>query len=309
MTGYRDKVNRLFLSQLNEWELASVNYRLLSRVKTKEIDFIEFKVLVQFNPERIRSSAAKVDSESIQARPCFLCAKNRPQQQRGEIFPGNLTILVNPFPIFTRHLTIPSELHIIQRIRNNFKNMLDLAEAVPEFVFFYNGPECGASAPDHLHYQAGNRGFLPIETDFEKGTLTKLISEKNLIRTWHWTGYHRGIVTFQGTGKKELTEAFDRFYEKLSKIQPEKPEPMLNILVNHDPDGWIIHLIPRKIHRPYQFFEEGEKQILLSPASVDLGGVIIVPREEDFEKITVADIKDIFAQVCLDEKEILSLCD
>jgi hypothetical protein len=308
MKDYTSKVNSFFSSQLKDWELAGVNYKLLSKVKTKTIDFKGFKILVQFNPERIRSSAAKVDSKSIEARPCFLCEKNRPVQQKGLHFPGDMTILVNPFPIFNRHLTIPSEDHTDQRIKNNFEKMLDLSEALPEFVIFYNGPECGASAPDHLHFQAGTRGFLPIEADFSNRRFVSLISQSEGIGTWHWNNYLRGIITFHGTSKNKLISAFGSFYEKFSKIQPDKPEPMLNILSYALEESWTIHLIPRKLHRPEQFFAEGEKQILLSPASVDLAGVIIVPREEDFIKITAADIEDIFTQVCLNENEILSLC-
>jgi ATP adenylyltransferase/5',5'''-P-1,P-4-tetraphosphate phosphorylase II len=305
MTGYSESVNELFSSQLRDWELARVNYSLLSKVKTRELDFGGFRILVQFNPERIRSSVAKVDTKSIEARPCFLCGKNRPFQQQGVSFEKDMTILVNPFPVFAKHLTIPSELHIDQRIGNNFGIMLNLAEAIPDYIIFYNGPQCGASAPDHLHFQAGNKGFLPVENNFADRKFVRLVSKKPVIELWHWTGYLRGIMTFRGTDKMKLIQAFNRFYEKFSAFQPDKPEPMLNVLAYYYPDGWVIHIIPRTLHRPVQFFAEGEKQILLSPASVDLGGVIITPREEDFDKISVSDIKDIFSQVCLDENELL----
>ena len=305
MIRYSDRVNELFSAQLRDWELARVNYGLLSKVKTRELDFGGFRILVQFNPERIRSSVAKVDAKSIEARPCFLCGKNRPLQQQGVIFEKNMTVLVNPFPIFTKHLTIPSELHIDQRIGNNFGNMLNLAEAIPDFLIFYNGPQCGASAPDHFHFQAGNKGFLPIETDFADRKFVRLISKKTGIEVWHWTGYLRGIMTLRGTIKEKLIQAFNHFFEKFSAFQPDKPEPMLNILAYHYPDGWVIHIIPRTLHRPIQFFAKGEKQILLSPAAVDFGGVIITPREEDFNKISASDIKDIFSQVCFEENELL----
>jgi hypothetical protein len=305
MTGYSDSVNELFSAQLRDWELARVNYGLLTKVKTRNLDFGGFRILVQFNPERMRSSAAKVDARSIEARPCFLCGKNRPAVQRGVSFEKNMTVLVNPFPIFLRHLTIPSELHIDQRIGNNFENMLNLSEAIPGYVVFYNGPQCGASAPDHFHFQAGNKGFLPIETDFKERKLNRLLSVKNKVEVWHWIGYLRGIITLRSADKEMLVKAFDLFFKRFSAFQPDKPEPMLNILAYYCPDGWVIHIIPRIVHRPNQFFAGGEKQILLSPASVDLGGVIITPREEDFIKLNESDIKDIFSQVCLDENEIL----
>jgi hypothetical protein len=252
----------------------------------------------------LRSSVAKVDAKSIEARPCFLCSKNRPAIQVGVAFEKELTMLVNPFPIFTKHLTIPSEQHVDQRILPNFPAMLSLAEAMPDFVTFYNGPNCGASAPDHFHFQAGNKGFLPIETDFSKRKYPRLLSEKAGVEHWNWIGYLRGIMTLKSINKEELILAFNRFYNKFSDFQPDQPEPMLNILAYFYNDGWVIHIIPRKLHRPVQFFADGEKQILLSPGSVDLGGVIITPREEDFNKINASDISDIFNQVCFDEREI-----
>jgi hypothetical protein len=300
---YSDKVNNLFSSQLPEWELARVNYSLLSKVRTKELDFGRFRIVVQFNPERMRSSAAKVDPKSIEARPCFLCSKNRPAEQRGVSIENDLTVLVNPFPIFRKHLTIPSEMHIGQRIKNSFEDMLNLAKGIPDFVIFYNGPQCGASAPDHLHFQAGNVGFLPIERDFLLGKFTRLISKKPGIDVLHWRNYLRGIITFKGSDKVKLIDAFITFYNKFSEIQPDLPEPMLNILAYFFTDGWVVHLIPRKLHRPSQFFARGNDQILLSPASVDIGGVIITPREEDFNKISKSDVEDIFNQVCFDDKE------
>jgi hypothetical protein len=302
--AYSEKIDVLFTDQFKEWELAKVNYELLAKVKTKKIDFDGYAISVQFNPERIRSSAAKVDAKSIEARPCFLCAKNRPAVQRGVDFEDGLTILINPFPIFNRHLTIPSQAHVDQRISPNFNSMLNLAKALPDYIIFYNGPQCGASAPDHFHFQAGNKGFLPVENDFEAGKKIRLLSTLSGTEIWHWNGYGRGMVTLTGNDQERLGKVFSSFYEKFAGLQPDKPEPMLNILAGYYHNEWRIHLIPRKIHRPRQFFHEGANQILLSPASVDLGGIIITPREEDFYKISKNDIADIFGQVCLADEEM-----
>jgi hypothetical protein len=307
MNEYSQSVNELFNAQLRDWDLAKLNYGLLSKVITREIDFGKFKILVQFNPERMRSSVAKVDAKSIEERPCFLCGKNRPSEQIGVSFEKNLTILINPFPIFTKHLTIPSELHTDQLIITHFTEMLNLAKAIPDFVIFYNGPQCGASAPDHFHFQAGNRVFLPIETDFLDGNCTKFLSENSGVEIWSWSDYMRGIVTLKGSDREKLFRVFAHFFSNFSTIQPDRPEPMLNILAYFENHDWIVHLIPRKLHRPTQFFKEGSEQILFSPASVDLGGVIITPREEDFIKISASDITDIFNQVCLSESEIALL--
>ena len=304
---FSSAVNELFSVQLREWELAGTNYSLLTKVRTRKLNPGGFEVLIQYNPERIRSSAARVDSKSIEARPCFLCTKNRPEQQQGLSIENDLTVLVNPFPIFNKHLTIPSEFHIDQRIVNNLDSMLSLAKALPEFVIFYNGPQCGASAPDHFHFQAGNRRFLPLEHDYLTKKFASAFCGQKGLEIWHWSGYLRGMVTFEGDQSQKIVEVFDKFYSKFSAVQPDKPEPMLNIIAYYQTGRWIIHIIPRKQHRPSQFFAEGEKQILLSPASVDLGGVIITPREEDFNKITENDIRNIFAQVCMSDQEVLKL--
>ena len=301
---YTDKINGLFTSQLCDWSLAKLNYSQLEKVRIRKFSFGTFEVLVQYNPERIRSSSAKVDARSIGERPCFLCARNRPPEQRGIDLDNNLTILVNPFPIFKRHLTIPSGLHTDQRIGKNFDTMLSLAEAMPLFTVFYNGPQCGASAPDHLHFQAGNIGFMPVENDFLSGKHPKLISSEQGMEIWKWEGYLRGLITLKGSDRKKLVHFYDILHDRLSVMQPGRPEPMLNILAGFSHDEWTIHIIPRKQHRPLQFFAEGDAQILISPAAVDLGGVIITPREEDFIRITKDDIEDIFRQVCFNESEL-----
>jgi len=301
---YTEKINELFSSQLHDWELARTNYRQLEKVRTRKLDFGTFEVSVQFNPERMRSSAAKVDARSIGERPCFLCAKNRPQEQRGLSFDNRLTILVNPFPIFRRHLTVPSDDHIDQRIGNNLGIMLSLAKAMPSYTVFYNGPQCGASAPDHFHFQAGNKGFMPLENDFQNGRHTTLLFSEPGLEACKWKDYLRGIVTLKGSDREKLIRVFDRLFTGFSEIQPDRPEPMLNILVGYVSEYWIVHIIPRKQHRPAQFFMQGNDQLLISPAAVDLGGVIITPREEDFNRINKNDIEDIFRQVCFEESEL-----
>lgn len=298
---FSEKVKSLLNTQLSDWDLARVNYGQLKKVRTRTITYEGFEVLVQFNPERMRSSAARVDAKSIEARECFLCAGNRPTQQTGLAVSDSLTVLVNPFPIFQQHLTIPSGLHTDQRILPNFPLMLELAIALPDFVIFYNGPQCGASAPDHFHFQAGNRGFLPIETDYTGGKFTRLLSRHEGAKLFNWEGYLRGIITLEGSDPDKLIDIFNRFYMKMVKIQPDLMEPMLNILSYYNNNSWVIHIIPRKLHRPVQFFKNGPEQILLSPASVDLAGVIILPREEDFNKISSIDISDIFRQVCFQD--------
>lgn len=305
--NYSERTEKLFNSQVEKWELANTNYKQLENVKTRSIVFDGFRLLIQFNPGRITSSAAKVDTKSIEARPCFLCERNRPAQQKGLTFTPGMTILVNPFPIFRKHLTIVADSHTNQRIEGNFNTMLKLAKALPDYQIFYNGPQCGASAPDHFHFQAGNKGFLPIEEDFTDRKLCRLNSSRDGIELWQWTGYQRGVVTLKGSNKNKLVSAFEKFCIRFAATQSDRPEPMLNILASFSSDEWTIHIFPRKLHRPTQFFADDSSKILLSPASVDMGGVIITPREEDFLKIRKKDLLDICNQISLNNNELLPL--
>jgi len=301
---FSEKARGLISDQIRDWDLARKNYEGLKKVKSKRFDFGIYSIDIQFNPERIISSAAKVDVRSIEARPCFLCQKNRPPQQRGLSFNEEYVVLVNPFPIFPEHLTIPALQHTDQRISGNFGSMLDLAAELKQFVIFYNGPKCGASAPDHLHFQAGNKGFLPIEIDFLNKSCCAEIRRIGTVSIFHWPDYQRGVITLSSPDKEALIACFDNLYGQLQNLQPEEVEPMMNMLAMVENGTWIIHIFPRTLHRPVQYFETGDRQILLSPASVDMGGVLITPREDDFEKIAEADVKDIFRQVCLDTESV-----
>ena len=302
---FSKQAKELIQSQIGEWDLAAKNYGSLKKIKVKTFDFGDYRIDIQFNPERIISSAAKVDTKSIEARPCFLCQKNLPSQQRWLFFEDEYLILVNPFPIFPEHLTIPFISHTDQRIFGNFGKMLDLAAKLDDFVIFYNGSKCGASAPDHLHFQAGNKGFLSIEVDFLTGNCCHKVRQISSVTISHWPFYQRGIITLNGNNKVELNDCFNKICCKLQVLQPNEIEPMLNILATFKNGEWTIHIIPRSLHRPTQYFESGDKQILLSPASVDMGGVLITPREEDFNKISVADVKAIFRQVCFEPQAVL----
>ena len=270
----KEKVNQLFNEQLIEWELAKSNYKALEQVKVKTLYVDGHQYKVQFNPARITSSAAKVDPKSIQERKCFLCGENRPAVQKGIPFKENYIVLINPFPIFPQHLTIPVLEHTPQLIAPRFGDMLDLAQQLDDYVIFYNGPKCGASAPDHFHFQAGNKAFLPIEND----------------KDWH------NAIRIESENKQEMLDRFQQIYDSLP-IQPDDIEPMLNILTWYENKQWITYLFPRKKHRPACYSAEGDANLLISPASVDLGGVFITPLEKDFEKITAEDIAKILNEI------------
>lgn len=293
----RETIKYLFDTQLRDWKMAAKNYTALEEIREKTFAISGNTIRVQFNPARIVSSAAKVDTKSIQERACFLCAANRPTEQVGMSFLAKYTMLINPFPIFPRHLTIPSVLHTPQRIRGRMLDMLELAVALEDYVIFYNGPRCGASAPDHIHFQAGNKGFLPFETEWRQNC--SLLSDTKQGLIWKISDNLRSGWVIEGNDKLNVCSLFNTVYTLLA-VLPTDDEPMMNLLTWFDDGKWIVVVLPRKKHRPDCFFAEGEKQLTISPASVDLGGVFITPLEKDFDKITADDILIILHEVCLD---------
>lgn len=295
--------------QNQSWPLAATNYEGLKSVKEKQFQFEGFQVKVQFNPERMRSSAAKVDKQSIAERKCFLCNENHPVEQQAIAFGDQYVILVNPFPIFRTHFTISSNAHIDQQFLPNVKSMFEIAAAMEGFTVFYNGPECGASAPDHLHFQAGESSFMPVTEEYEqmKRPSGRQLFKGNETSVWAFDNYLRKMVSVETRSISEGLEVIEVFYRRFYEMQPEKAEPMLNVLCSFTGGKWTIHLFPRKLHRPSHFFAEGNDQLLISPASVDFGGVFITPRKEDFDKITKGDIEDIFSQVSLNQDTFLEL--
>ena len=299
----QSELNAFFERQLSDWDTAKNNYEALNHVKVKDFVIGQSTVKVQFNPARIVSSAAKVDTKSLKERKCFLCEENRPSVQEG-IEWGGYTVLINPFPIFPRHLTIPCNQHTPQRIKGRMADMMELARQLEGFTLFYNGPKCGASAPDHMHFQAGNRDFMPIEHDFDKSEKISISSGSDSVCSV-LTGLAESCILIEANSVAGGVGAFDRIYECLDIPEGEE-EPMLNILCYFDNDAWRIFVFPRKKHRPTCYFAEDDENILISPASVDMGGMFITPLEKDFNKITAADIKAILDEVCLSKEEIFS---
>ena len=211
----KQEIQALIDGQLSSWEMAKNNYEALKQVKVKEVIINGGHYKVQFNPARIVSSAAKVDTKSIQERKCFLCPANLPEVQKGIPFNGHYQILINPFPIFPKHLTVPELEHVDQRILLRFEDMLDLAAVADDYVVFYNGPKCGASAPDHAHFQAGNKGVLPIETEWQQQKDTK-VAELPGGTLWALDDYPRATLVIEATDKIDAMTLFRSVYDGLT---------------------------------------------------------------------------------------------
>lgn len=285
MTG---EVEELFERQLRAWPQLAKGIEGLARAKTRSVRIDWFDVFVRHIPHRMGSTTASVDRESVAKRPCFLCAQNLPAQEEGLRFDENFTIYCNPFPIVDRHLTIAHREHGLQRIANQFGNMLDIASALPKYFVVYNGPECGASAPDHMHFQAGSRELFPIEK--ETAALTDITVPN----------YARNVFLLRGRDRSALIDRVDRAIDLLAETTGKRPEPMVNIAVFHERSEWVIYLFPRGKHRPEVYYK-GE--LTVSPASIDLCGIFAVPMAEHFEKITGDAIAAIFREVTLPDEQ------
>lgn len=295
-----EAAKRLFEDQLADWPLVKKNYAALEQIQVKRFVITGNTIKVQFNPARIVSTAAKTDTESIRKRACFLCPENRPAEQEGITIQNKYTLLINPFPIFPRHLTIPTVTHTPQRFDGRFFDFLELAKKLDEYVLFYNGPHCGASAPDHMHFQAGIKGFLPIESEWKEKRSPVCSTKQGAI--WKINDNLRTGWILEGNDPNGLRSLFNALFCELT-VFPGEQEPRINLLAWYENWEWFIVLFPRRKHRPDCYFVEGEKQRTVSPASVDLGGVFIVPREVDFERITSDEIDEILREVCLSKWE------
>lgn len=306
-----EKAEALLKHQRINWNLAEGNFSALDYVKIKEYNFGDFNISTQFNPSRILSSSAKVDRESIENRKCFLCLENLPEVQKGVLYKEKYIILVNPYPIFKQHLTIPNVLHLPQLIEDCFSDLLDISKDLSDkFFVFYNGPKCGASAPDHLHFQAGLKNSTPLEKHYplllERGL--QLFKSDNLTATLISEDIFN-FICIQSDNKNKIETGFKKILVQLKKLDNFVEEPLLNIISLYENNMWNLFIVPRKKHRPDQFFAEDDSKLLISPASVDMMGLLITPRKEDFENLTQNDIADIYNQVLYKKDELKILSD
>jgi hypothetical protein len=289
-----DALEELFRRQERAWPQLGLGMEGLARAETRAVRIDWFDVFIRHIPHRVMSTTASVDRESIAKRPCFLCERNLPPEEEGLRFGEDFTIYCNPFPIVDRHLTIAHREHGAQRIANRLGNMLDLAAALPGYFVVYNGPECGASAPDHMHFQAGSRALFPIAS--ETAGLSGVAVPN----------YGRNVLVLRGRDRSALTDRMNRALELLVEVTRKPGEPLVNLAAFHERGEWVAYLFPRGKHRP-EVFHTGE--LTVSPASIDLCGIFVVPLKRDFEKITGPAIAAIFREVTLPDGQFREVAD
>ena len=282
-----NSLQRFFNRQLEVWESAREHYHDLRNVKTRELASGEQTMKVQFNPARIVSTGAAIDKKTIAKRPCFLCEHNRPKEQMQKQVDKNFTMLVNPFPIMPQHFTIPLRAHRPQSIGLNYGEIYRLLNAYPSLTVFYNGPKCGASAPDHMHFQAICSGMLPLQTEWPRlsrdcEVLVKKEGHGDIVGV---RGFAVPVFAIRTSDQSAGEQLFRVLYSALP-MHGGDTEPMMNIVAWRDGSDYQVVVIPRRKHRPDCYFAEGEEQRLVSPGALDMSGFIVTPRQTDFEQIT-----------------------
>jgi glycosyltransferase involved in cell wall biosynthesis len=313
------EVEAFFQSEKKNWSDAATRYEALSGVQTRTLiweqgaeDNVQLSTLnsqlstftAQWNPARMVSTGANISKQAIEKRPCFLCDSNRPAEQHALPVLGQYQLLVNPFPILPKHFTIPARKHTPQLIKGRFQDLFKIAQQMPDYMVFYNGPLCGASCPDHMHLQAGSRGIAPLERDWKSiyEPALKPFSEGISLLT----NYPCPVLVIRTANSAEAEERFLRIYNALPMHEGEA-EPRMNI-VCWQQDGEVVTLVfPRAKHRPACYTAQGEDQLLISPGALDMCGLLITPREQDFRKLTPELAAAILQEVSLNVEEVVSL--
>ncbi len=295
---------RFFSLQLTKWESARMRYRDLRGVITRQLLIDNTTVTLQHNPARMVSTGAKTDSKSLADRPCFLCAKNRPKEQINKIVEGGFEILVNPFPILPVHYTIPLRQHKPQSILPYFPMMRKLLTEFPDHTVFYNGPKCGASAPDHAHFQAGTSNMVPLQTSWmrlNRGmTPVHQLSESDALYRLHDFPVNAFVIKATDSDKEQ--QLFRMVYDSLL-MQDDDTEPMMNIIAWKTSDEEVTTVVmPRRKHRPDCYYAEGDNQVMISPGALDMSGLVILPRKEDYDRLNEGMLNDIYQEVTLTDE-------
>lgn len=294
------QIEEFFGKELERWETAAAGYKNLEKLVTASVDCGEYKIRLQFNPARIVSTGAKIDAATIKERKCFLCETNRVPEQHYMPWSlpcsnRNYQICVNPFPIFKRHFTVADQCHTPQQINGRVKDLLGLAFDFQEYTAFYNGPKSGASAPDHAHFQLIPRGEMPIEEDCKNPHL--VISTENPTVAHFCANYMRRATLIKAATPTEAVKLFEQELTKY-RVNEGDTEVRMNLIAWYENQTYHVVFMPRTEHRPKEFFLEEPDKIMFSPGAVDMGGLIIAPREIDFEKYKSAELlKELYAQV------------
>lgn len=302
------ELDKFINDQLSVWPLAAANFRALKSARTRQLEVDGLLCTVQCNPRRILSSTADTTPQAIAARKCFLCADNRPAEQFHLKFEGRkgrmYNIQVNPYPIFPGHLVIVREEHIPQAIWHHFPDMLDFAMKYRDYTVFYNGPGSGASAPDHLHFQAVPRLSMPLERAVDAyldkpGEVLASVKDATLYR---YAGFTEGVFALKATTSKSMAKLFYRLLDCTDKVEGDI-EPKFNLFAYCRDGEYRAFVTLRAAKRSHHYYSDGPDHLTISPGAADMAGFFVAPFEEDFEKVTSADLEEMLSEVSISREE------
>lgn len=293
-----DRLEVFFENQLQLWPAAAERYKALSAAKLRELGN---GLALQYNPSRAVSAAAAVDAASVAARPCFLCAANRPAGQVAGNALGTLELLVNPYPILPLHFTLPTKLHTPQLLWPMCADMLNLALLWPGMALFYNGAKCGASAPDHAHLQAVRAADIPLVAALQNGSYNygEAVDGADGGSVYNVKGYVVPLFVIKSVAVAHSVELLGRLLAAMPLVEGEC-EPRMNVVAYSTPDGGLVTVVmPRAVHRPACYYAQGGGQRLVSPGALDMAGLVVTPRECDFESITADEAAAMLREVAM----------
>ena len=295
----------LLSEQKKAWLDLRKGYELLKDVRERDVPCKGFSVRLQYNPGRMKSSLADVAEKNAKERQCFLCLDHLPNGQKGVLHRSEYLILCNPMPVFFSHFTVSHLDHRRQAIAEHMDTFLQLmADFGPAWMVLYNGPRCGASAPDHLHFQATPSGQMPIEKEiWGKDRLTPMTQADGVL-LYRVRDLGREVIILEGDDPMAVGGAFKGFLNGLKKVLLLNEEPMMNIAGFYQERKWRLVIFPRRKHRPDIFFREGDARVVVSPGVIDMGGILITPLEKNFDRLDAASVEGIYGEVSLDGKTV-----
>jgi hypothetical protein len=295
----------LLSEQKKVWLDLLKSYESLKDLRERNISCSGFSVRLQHNPGRIKSSTADLTQKNANGQPCFLCLDHLPQGQKGILYRGEYLILCNPMPILSSHFTVSHLDHLLQAIEEHIGTflglMLDLGSG---WTVLYNGPKCGASAPEHLHFQAARSGRMPIEKEIREETRLTMVKELDGVLLYRAKDLGREVIVIEGSDPIAVERVFKGFLNGLQNALLLNEEPMINIVGLYEERKWRLIVFPRRKHRPDVFSKEGVDRVVVSPGAIDMGGLLITPVEKDFERLDTAAVENIYKEVSLDGKTV-----
>jgi ribosomal protein S18 acetylase RimI-like enzyme/ATP adenylyltransferase/5',5'''-P-1,P-4-tetraphosphate phosphorylase II len=293
----------LLSEQKRTWRDLREGYESLRNVEERDVRCRGFSVRLQQNPGRIKSSLADVVEKNSNKRRCFLCLEHLPEGQRGILYRNDYLILCNPMPVFSSHFTISHVDHRRQAITEHIDTFSQvITDLGSGWIVLYNGPKCGASAPDHLHFQASPSGQMPIEKEIWEKKRFALTTQVGGVSLYRMRDVGRETIILEGHNAMAVGEVFKSFLNALKKVLLANEEPMVNVVGFHQGRKWHLVIFPRRKHRPDAFFKEGDARVVVSPGVIDMGGLLITPVKRDFYRLDEAAVEGIYREVSLERK-------